>query len=151
MKYTPIHAIQGSDLRSPLAGTEVRARGVVTGTTCKGFFMQDPDGGEAGCSHAVFVFSPRHKPPLGAIAEVQGQVTDFRFIETDRPSTQIQAVDTQTLATQGPQLEPVWLTAERLAVPKTSRLLCAHLRRKRHIAQYNIGSVKNGEETLTNT
>lgn len=117
MKYTPIHAIQGSDLRSPLAGTEVRARGVVTGTTRKGFFVQDPDGGEAGCSHAVFVFSPRHRPPLGAIAEVRGQVTDFRLIETDRPTTQIQAVHTQTLATQGPQLEPVWLTAERLAVP----------------------------------
>jgi len=26
VKCTPIHAIQGSDLRSPLAGTEVRAR-----------------------------------------------------------------------------------------------------------------------------
>ncbi len=116
MKCTPIHAIQGSGLRSPLAGTEVCARGVVTGTTHKGFFVQNPDGGEAGCSHAVFVFSPRRKPPVGALVEVQGQVTDFVLEEAERPTTQIHAVDTRTLADEGPRLKPVWLTAERIAL-----------------------------------
>jgi predicted extracellular nuclease len=116
VKRTPIHAIQGSDLRSPLAGTEVRTRGVVTGTTRKGFFIQDPDGGEAGCSHAIFVFSPRRKPPVGALVEVQGQVTDFSLDEMERPTTQIHAVDTRTLDDEGPRLKPVWLTAERIAL-----------------------------------
>ncbi len=94
----------------------MRARGVVTGTTRKGYFVQDPDGGEAGCSHAVFVFSPRRKPPVGALVEVQGRVTDFVLEETERPTTQIHAGDTRTLEDKGPRVEPVWLTAERLAL-----------------------------------
>ena len=116
MKCTPIHEIQGTNLWSPLAGTEVSARGVVTGRTRKGFFLQDPEGGETGCSHAVFVFSPDRKPPIDAFVEVHGRVTDFLLEKTDRPTTQIHAVDTQTLNKNGPRLKPVWLTAERIAL-----------------------------------
>ena len=105
MKHTPIFTIQGSGLRSPLEGTEVRTRGVVTGTTREGYFVQDPDGGEAGCSHAVFVFSPRRKAPVGALVEVQGKVKDFLLEETERPTTQIHADEVKTLAVDGPQLE----------------------------------------------
>jgi predicted extracellular nuclease len=116
VKRTPIHVIQGSGLWSPLAGTEVRTRGVVTGTTRKGFFVQDPDGGEEGCSHAIFVYSPRSQPPLGALVEVEGKVVDFRMEETERPTTQIQAADMRTLDDEGPRLKPIWLTADRLAL-----------------------------------
>jgi len=116
VKRTPIHAIQGSGLRSPLTGTEVLARGVVTNATRRGFFMQDPDGGAAGCSHAVFVFSPRQKPLVGALVEVRGQVTDSLLADTHRPTTQLRAVDTQTFDDRGPRLEPVWLTAEGIAL-----------------------------------
>jgi len=98
---------------SPLAGTDVLTRGVVIGTTRKGFFIQDPDGGSDGCSHGVFVFSPRDKPSVGAFVEVQGQVVDFLLEETERPTTQIHAAETRLLDDAGPRLEPVWLTAER--------------------------------------
>ena len=111
MKCTPIYEIQGTNLLSPLSETEVRARGVVTGQTRKGFFIQDPEGGESGCSHAVFVFSPNRKPQIGAFVEVNGRVTDFFLEETDRPTTQIYAVETQTLDEKGPPLKSVWLTA----------------------------------------
>ncbi len=94
----------------------MRTRGVVTGTTRKGYFVQDPHGGETGCSHAVFVFSPRRKPQVGALVEVQGQVIDFLLEETERPTTQIQAVDARTLDDEGPRLKPVWLTGERIAL-----------------------------------
>jgi len=118
VKRTPIHAIQGSDLWSPLSSEDVRTRGVVTGTTRKGYFIQDPDGGEAGCSHAVFVFSPHRSPMVGALVEVEGHATDFYLEEADRPTTQIYAVDMRTLEDEGPRLNPIWLTAERIALEK---------------------------------
>ncbi|MBW1870366.1 MAG: hypothetical protein JRI73_14250 [Deltaproteobacteria bacterium] len=98
---------------------------MVTGQTRKGFFLQDPKGGETGCSHAVFVFSPDRKPPIDAFVEVHGRVTDFLLEKTDRPTTQIHAVDTQTLNETGPRLKPVWLTAERIALDNNA--LAAYL------------------------
>jgi predicted extracellular nuclease len=125
VKRTPIHVIQGSGLWSPLAGTGVRTGGVVSGTTRKGFFVQDPDGGEEGCSHAIFVYSPRRQPPLGALVEVEGKVVDFLLEESERPTTQIQVADMRTLDEEGPGLKPIWLTADRLALDNAA--LAAYL------------------------
>lgn len=117
MRLTRIAAIQGAGLRSPLAGQQVRTRGVVTGATRKGFFLQDPENPGAtrgGCSRAVFVFTRRGHPPVGAAIEVEGTVIDYLAHEHDRPTTQIVPETTTILDATGPAIEPVWLTPDLL-------------------------------------
>jgi predicted extracellular nuclease len=118
VKTTSIHEIQGPGLTSPLAGESVVTRGVVTGRTRKGFFVQDPDGDlESAASHGVFVFSRRRQPPNGALVEVEGDVVDYVPHENERPTTQIGAREIRVLREEGPHIEPVWLTADRISVP----------------------------------
>jgi predicted extracellular nuclease len=114
MRLTAIPEIQGTDLYSPLAGETVRTRGVVTGSTRKGYFIQVSDKDRAADdqrSQAVFVFSRRDRPPLGALVEVEGKVHDFRTGETDRPTTQIAAARSKVIRKQGPPVSPVPLDA----------------------------------------
>ena len=70
-KLLPIHEIQGDAFLSPVTGQRLRARGVVTGLTKRGYFIQDPDGGPNDRSHAIFVYSPKHKPDVGVLVEVE--------------------------------------------------------------------------------
>lgn len=81
---TPM-AIQGptngeDTLVSPMVGTEVATRGVVTAVLGNGFFLQDPDGdGDPATSDGLFVFTS--SVPLVAAGDkvlVQGVVTEFR-------------------------------------------------------------------------
>jgi len=114
---TPIHEIQGPGLVSPLSGQHVSARGVVVGTSRKGFFLQDPDGPrEGGASSGVFVYRPRDQPPTGAVVEVEGTVVDYVPEEGERPTTQVAAEEVRVLRAAGARIEPVWLTAERIAM-----------------------------------
>ncbi len=117
MQYTPIHQIQGPGLFSPLAGQEVGTLGVVIGATRKGFFIQDPDWdvGED-VSHGIFVFERRRRPPIGSLVEVFGKVVDYQPDVNDCPTTQLVEHATEVLEEQGPRIEPVWLTAERVLV-----------------------------------
>jgi len=117
MQTTPISTVQGDGLFSPLAGQEVRIRGVVTGSTRKGFFVQDLRKGPPDCSHGVFVFRPRRPPRTGAVVEVEGKVVDYRTSESDRPTTQVHAARLRTVDRRGPRLDPVWLTADLLERP----------------------------------
>ena len=119
MQTTPIHRIQGPDLFSPLEGREVTTRGVVTGKTGRGFFIQDPDGIPGGpASHGVFVFERRGKPPLGSLVQVSGRAIDYQSDENARPTTQIEEHATRVLRERGPRVEPVWLTAELVRLPQ---------------------------------
>ena len=114
MRPTPIPEIQGPTLESPLVGNTVHTRGVVTGNTRKGFFIQLPDKDrdrDDPRPAAIFVFARRNQPPLGALVEVEGKVHDFRTSETDRPTTQIAATGTKVLRKQGPPVTPVPLDA----------------------------------------
>lgn len=118
---TPIHKIQGPGLFSPLAGKDVTLRGVITGRTRKGFFVQDPVGDvHEPVSHGLFVFKRGDCPPLGSIVEVSGFVVDYRPNGDDdaRPTTQLKERSTRVLSERGPTIEPVWLTAERILVPQ---------------------------------
>lgn len=131
MSLTPIHRIQGSGLNSPLAGRSVRTRGVVTGRTHRGFFIQDPDGGgrEHGASDGLFVFARRTRPPVGALVEVSGGVLDYLPTPDERPTTQLVLEDApRVLAEGGAVPEPTWLTARALDVPmpKLTEFLNAH-------------------------
>ncbi len=126
MEFTSIQQIQGTGLTSPLAGELVRSRGVVTGSTRKGFFLQDPAGDrQAGSSSGIFVFSPRNRAPIGSFVEVDGTVVDHVAGENERPTTQIAADDLRVLDAEGPRIEPEWLTAERISRPgrELARLL----------------------------
>jgi predicted extracellular nuclease len=117
MQITPIHRIQGPGSFSPLAGQTVTTRGVVTGATRKGYFIQDPDGDvNEAVSHGIFVFERRRRPPVGSLVEVSGKVVDYQPGPNARPTTQLVEQSTRVLADDGPRIGPVWLTAERVLV-----------------------------------
>ncbi|MEM7201097.1 MAG: endonuclease/exonuclease/phosphatase family protein [Planctomycetota bacterium] len=116
MKVTPIEHVQGTGLFSPLAGQEVLVRGVVTGSSRKGFFIQAPQRRGDGASCGLFVFERRRRPPLGSLVEVRGRVVDYVPDEHERPTTQLDEMETRVLEERGPPVEPVWLTAERVLV-----------------------------------
>lgn len=109
-----IQELQGSGLRSPFAGQLVTTRGVVTGKTRKGFFLQDPAPDDSDASPGIFVFSPRRQPAMWCFAEVTGKVLDFLADEDDRPTTQIQADNTEVLQNRRMDIEPIWLNAKLL-------------------------------------
>ena len=114
-QLTPIHAIQGAGLRSSFATRAVRVRGVVTGRSRKGYFVQDPKGSkDPRCSDAIFAFSPRRKAPVGALIELVGVVVDFARGDNERPTTQLKVLEARVIEKGGPPIEPVWLTAAHL-------------------------------------
>lgn len=116
-----IQAVQGDGLYSPLAGAIVRVRGVATGRSGAGFYLQDPDPDPTDPSSCgIFVsatatqmsqFGPRLWQQL---LEVSGIVLDYTRGENDRPSTQIVLQELELLDEQAPDIEPVWLSAETL-------------------------------------
>lgn len=90
--YTPIYQIQGSGSASPLAGSTVTTRGVVTGdfqgnTKLSGFFLQDATGdGNSATSDGVFVFVPNANPlssidlSVGDVVVVTGDPKEFNTL-----------------------------------------------------------------------
>ncbi len=59
-ELTPVYAIQGPGLASPLERTRVSTVGVVTAVTADGFFLQDPQGdGDPRTSDGIFVYTDR--------------------------------------------------------------------------------------------
>ena len=117
MNLTPIQAIQGPGLESPLAGQTVRTRGVVIGNTRKGYFIQAPSGSDdPDISAGIFVYSRRRDASIGALIEVEGKVLDFSKNEDDRPTTQIKAKEMSVIDMHGPTITPTWFTADSLPV-----------------------------------
>ncbi|MGH3077008.1 MAG: lamin tail domain-containing protein, partial [Gaiellaceae bacterium] len=77
---TPIHDVQGSAHRSPLAGTTVNTQGVVTARVANGFYVQDPvpDASPA-TSEGIFVFTNTSPTvSVGDAVQVVGSVAEFR-------------------------------------------------------------------------
>lgn len=124
LALTPIHEVQGDGLLSPLANQPVRIQGVVTGRTRRGYFVQAPERSpDDRRSDAIFVYSPRRKARTGSLVEVKGVVVDYRRSDADRPTTQLKPFEIQRLSKRGPQIEPVWLTAELLNGGDLAQLL----------------------------
>lgn len=125
MQITPIHQIQGEGLFSDHHGQTVTLRGVVTGATRKGYFVQDPEGDiEGDASHGIFIFERKHRPPVGSLVEVEGKVVNYEAGDNARPTTQVEERSTRVLAERGPSVTPLWLTAERVLVePQALALL----------------------------
>ncbi len=123
LTLTRIQAIQGTELYSPLSDTIVRVRGVVTGKTGHGFFIQDPAPLEAAsqdlaqksqpASSAIFIFADE-RPQYGAFIEIIGKVLDFAHEENERPTTQIVLQEFSVVAERGEEIRPIWLNANTL-------------------------------------
>lgn len=77
---TPLYAIQGRDTASPLQGQRVTTRGVVSGVTVDGFFLQDSTGdGDPMTSDGLFIYTwARPDVTPGQCVQVtDGLVTEF--------------------------------------------------------------------------
>ena len=115
MNLIPINKIQGEDLWSPLAGETVRTRGVVTGHSRRGFFIQDPKPlSNPAISDAVFVYSPKRKPPAGVFLELEAKVIDYVSGDNGKPVTQLKMLDGSLLEEETDPIEPFILTAQNL-------------------------------------
>ena len=109
-----IDEIQGPGLLSEYAGKEVSTRGVVTGHSRKGFFLQSTQPGREDASAAIFVYSPKLKLTVGYEVAVEGKVIDYCATSHDRPSTQLQLQQGTVLGRPQQPVAVTWLDAEQL-------------------------------------
>jgi uncharacterized repeat protein (TIGR01451 family) len=83
---TPIHDVQGPGAASPIVGSSVTIRGIVTGVKSNGFFVQEPDANvdaDPATSEGIFVFTSAAPPPAAAFtAQVQVTGTVVEFVPT---------------------------------------------------------------------
>jgi len=113
---TPIHVIQGESAFSPFAGKTVKVRGVVTGRSRKGYFVQsEKRNNNPRCSDAIFVFSPRRKAKVGSLVQLTGRVLDYVRGEGGRPTTQLKLLEAIVLEDTGS--ERVWYALGSRGVP----------------------------------
>jgi predicted extracellular nuclease len=110
----PIHQVQGPGPRSPYEGQRVTVRGVVTGVTAGGFFLQEtfPDQDPA-TSEGVYVytgFGPGVAP--GDLLEVEGKVVEYTPAADPvaPPLTELVSASWQRLARDYPLPSPVPLS-----------------------------------------
>jgi predicted extracellular nuclease len=81
--YTPIHEIQGSGLTSPLVGSVVTTRGIVTGVKSSAFFIQSADAdadADPDTSEGIQVYTGSAPPAAAAVGNevrVLGTVAEF--------------------------------------------------------------------------
>lgn len=108
---TEIHDIQGNGNASPIVGSNVSTRGIVTGIRNNGFFMQTADANidaDPSTSQGIFVFTSSAPPASAAIGNlviVTGNVVEFfGFTEITSPSITL-------LGTGNPLPTPANLTA----------------------------------------
>lgn len=81
---TPIHDIQGPGTSSPIVGSSVTTRGIVTAVKFNnGFFIQEPDASvdaDPATSEGIFVFTSSAPPAaaaVGNLVQVTGTVTEY--------------------------------------------------------------------------
>jgi predicted extracellular nuclease len=126
---TPIHNIQGSGSTSPLAGTSVTTRGIVTGIksgSSGGFFIQEPDASvdaDPNTSEGIFIFTGASVPAaaiVGNYVQVGGTVQEFVFSSDPNspPITEISGTITASVLTTGNTLPlPHTLTGAETIAP----------------------------------
>lgn len=140
-----IQLVQGTGLYSPLAGAIVRVRGVATGRSATGFYLQDPNPDlDDSSSCGIFVSATSAQmAEFGArlwqqVLEVSGIVLDYIRSENDRPSTQIVLQELEFLDQEAPEIEPVWLSAELLP------LNCAALSKRLNNWESMVVGIRSG-------
>jgi len=109
---TSIHSIQGNGTTSPLAGSSVTTRGIVTGLRGNGFFIQEPDAtvdADPNTSEGIFVFTSS-APPAGAAignsVQVSGTVQEFSPPSdlNQKPQTELSGTISVSVLTTGNSL-----------------------------------------------
>lgn len=126
--HTPIFAVQGEQHVSPMVGTEVTVRGVVTAVVNRerdaGFFVQDARGdGNRRTSDALLVDmanrSAGQLPSIGDYVEVSGTVEE-RGRESQLSVTLIANPVVQALRNAGPLPAPIAIGRDGRAIPMGS-------------------------------
>ena len=115
---TPIHDIQGPGASSPIVGSSVTTRGIVTGVRNNGFFIQEPDAmvdADPATSEGILVFTGGAPPAaavVGALVQVTGTVTEFVPPQDtlQPPLTELSGPTVIQLSTGNPLPVPVPLT-----------------------------------------
>ncbi|HEX7831641.1 MAG TPA: endonuclease/exonuclease/phosphatase family protein [Thermoanaerobaculia bacterium] len=89
VSLTPIHDVQGPGASSPVVGSSVTIRGIVTGVKSNGFFVQEEDAevdADPATSEGIFVFTSAAPPAAAAFtAQVQVTGTVAEFVPTADP------------------------------------------------------------------
>ena len=110
---TPICDVRGTGTLSEMAGQIVTVRGVVTGVSRRGFFIQNvKPGPDPQVSDALFVFSPKWPAPPGSLLEVRGKVVDYVKEENGKPVAQIKQKNVRVLKQRGPDIPAFEFTAD---------------------------------------
>ncbi len=115
----PIHDIQGPGASSPIVGSSVTTRGIVTGVKNNGFFIQETDAlvdADPATSEGVFVFTssaPTAAATVGNLVQVTGTVTEFvpASDPLQPPLTEFTSPTIVQISTGNPLPAPVVLTA----------------------------------------
>lgn len=117
--YTRIHDIQGNGNTSPIVGTSVTTRGIVTGRKTNGYFIQDPTpDADPNTSEGMFVFTnsaPSGSIQIGDLVSVTGTVAEFIAASSDEPvslaepktATELTSPTTTILSSGNPLPAPV--------------------------------------------
>jgi uncharacterized repeat protein (TIGR01451 family) len=119
VKLTPIHDIQGNGATSPIVGTSITTRGIVTGVKSNGFFIQESDDGadaDPNTSEGIFVFTSSAPPAtavVGNLVQVAATVQEYiPSADPNSPSFTELVTPTITLVSTGnPLPTPVVITA----------------------------------------
>jgi uncharacterized protein len=115
---TPIHDIQGPGSSSPIVGSSVSTRGVVTGVRSNGFFIQEPDAtvdADPATSEGILVFgSPVPAAAVvGNLVQVTGTVAEFVPTQDvlQPPLTELTSATTIVISSGNPLPAAIPLTA----------------------------------------
>ncbi|HET9226235.1 MAG TPA: endonuclease/exonuclease/phosphatase family protein, partial [Thermoanaerobaculia bacterium] len=116
---TPIHDIQGPGGSSPIVGSSVTTRGIVTGRKSNGYYIQVPDANvdaDPATSEGIFVFTSSAPPAAAAVGnEVQVTGTVAEFVPAadllQPPLTELTGPTTVQLSTGNPLPAAIPLTA----------------------------------------
>ncbi|HEX4953101.1 MAG TPA: nuclease [Thermoanaerobaculia bacterium] len=116
---TPIHDVQGPGASSPIVGSSVTVRAIVTGVRSNGFFIQEEEAdydADPATSEGILVFvgaAPPAAAVVGALVQVTGTVTEFVPSQDplQPPLTELTAPTVVQISTGNPLPAPIPLTA----------------------------------------
>lgn len=114
---TPIHDIQGPGASSPIVGSSVTTRGIVTGVKSNGFFIQDNViDADPATSEGIFVFTSATPPAaamVGNLVQVTATVSEFVPAQDplQPPLTELTSPTTIMLSSGNPLPAAIPLTA----------------------------------------
>lgn len=144
---TPIHDIQGNGTASPLIGSVVATRGIVTALKGNGFFLQAPDSqmdADPNTSEGIFVFTSGAPPAAAAVGNlvtVTGTVQEFiPPADLNSPSvTEIAGSPKVTLISTGnPLPAPITLTTSDTAPGGSIRQLRKYQSMRVHVDSLTV-------------